>query len=563
MAALPPGRGLWTGGIPGIPAEARYNCWGVSLRTVEDWCWGAEMLMLGGGVGFTIAGSALPPLPAGLAGKPISILCSPDHPDAAEVGADGAGLGEGVEVFAVPDTRRGWVEALRRLFAAAWEGRPFAADVGQIRRRGARIHTFGGTACGPGPLVHLLRSVWAILVGAAGRALTSVEMLDVTNLVGLCIKSGNVRRSALIVLGDRADVEFRRAKHDWAAVLSHRHTSNNSLVFERYEDFDGFDWSGLVADLSAYGEPGLVNLARIRETDPRAVAINPCGEVPLHDREACNLAEVFPAVCAREGLDVAEVARLATRYALRQRLEPLDDPEADEARRRNMRLGVALGGVCDARLGRDRTRDLYRIVRQEADAYADALGVARPSAVTTVKPSGTISLLNDSAPGMHARWAPFYLRRVRISRMEPVAEALREAGVPCEPCVYDASGQTLVFAFPTRAPSGALTTQTQTLRSQFERQAMLQDVWADNAVSATITYEEGEEAELAGLLAEYAPRLKSTSCLRQSHGYAQAPYATISEADYLRLSAGIRADHPLAAGEIEADECAGGACPIR
>lgn len=563
-AALPPGRGLWTGGVAGIPADARYNCWGVRLRTAEDWCWGANMLMLGGGVGFTIAGARLDPLPERSRIARCEVFCSPLHPDVREVGPDAPGAAAyGEAAWLVPDTREGWVEALRRLFRAAWEGRDFRVDVSEIRPRGSRIRTFGGVACGPGPLVHLLRSVWRILVGAAGRALTSVEMLDVTNLIGLCIKSGNVRRSALIVLGDRDDADFRRAKHDWSAVLSHRHTSNNSIVFERYSDFEGFDWDGLVRDLSQYGEPGLVNFARIHESDPGATSINPCGEVPLHDREACNLAEIFPAVAMRAGLDVGEVARLTTRYALRQRLEPLLDPEADEARTRNMRLGVALGGVCDFAYSDRFARGLYRTVRQEADAYADALGVARPNAATTVKPSGTISLLNDSAPGMHARWSPYYVRRMRISANEPIAEALREAGVPCEPCAYDATGHTLVFAFPSRAPSGAPTTRSQTLRAQFARQLSLQESWADNAVSATLTYSEGQEAELAGLLAEYAPRLKSTSCLLQTHGYAQAPYEAISADEYARLYSQIDHSHPLAAGDVEVDECAGGACPIR
>lgn len=577
MAALPPGRGLWTGGIPGIPADARYNCWGVDLRSPEDWCWGAEMLMLGGGVGFTIAHADLPALPAGLMEAHLDLGCRVDHPDFAEAEpllVDRGAFADrgafeylrqtirGPEAWVCPDTRQGWVDALRRLFAAAWEGRGLRVDLSQIRPRGARIRTFGGIACGPGPLAHLLRSVWRILRGAAGRKLSSVEMLDVTNLIGLCIKSGNVRRSALIVLGSAADQDFRRAKHDLAAVMSHRHTSNNSIIFNDYADFEGFDWSGLVADLSAWGEPGLVNFARIRETDPGAVAINPCGEVPLHRREACNLAEIFPAVAARAGLNVREVARLVTRYALRQRLEPLLDAEADEARTRNMRLGVALGGVCDFAWTPAFGRGLHAVVREEADAYARDLGVERPIAVTTVKPSGTISLLNDSAPGMHARWAPYYLRRIRVSEADPVVEGLRAAGVPWEVCAYDATGRTLVFAFPERAPEGALTVQTQTLRDQLQRQLELQD-WADNAVSATISYHEGQEDELAGLLREYAPRLKSTSCLRVSHGYAQAPYEEISAADYARIRAGISTSSTLLGGSLEIDECAGGACPIR
>lgn len=216
-----------------------------------------------------------------------------------------------------------------------------------------------------------------------------------------------------------------------------------------------------------------------------------------------------------------------------------------------------------------RVREWARTVREEADTYAAALGVARPIAVTTVKPSGTISLLNGSSPGMHAPWAPYYLRRSRIARYEPIAEALQEAGVPCEPCDYDSTGQTLVFAFPSKAPGGAdrPTVQSQSLRAQFERQAFLQQEWADNSVSATISFDpSSERAQLADLLREFVPRLKSTSCLPTAHGYTQAPYEAIDAATYHRLAATVRHDHPLstvAEDGLAVDECAGGACPIR
>lgn len=560
-ACLPSGRGLWTGGVAGIRAEARRNCWAVSLRSIEDWCWCADMLMLGGGVGVTLLGDESLPVVARGAGI-LRIVCRADHPDVAEVSPDAPG---GPAVL-VPDSREGWVYvALRRVLEAAWRGEDLTLDVSPIRERGARIRTFGGIACGPGPLVRLLREVWAVVRGAAGRRLTSVERLDVTNWIGVCVKSGNVRRSALIVLGQPGDSGFRRAKTDWEAVRSHRHTSNNSIALETREQAEGLDYVGLVEDLIHYGEPGLVNLWRCRLSDPGVRGINPCGEVPLWDREACNLVEVFPARCLAQGRAVDLVARLAARYCLRQSLAPFEDFEAEGVRARNMRLGVGLGGVCDFDVD---WKEVYRwrsAVRREACDYADALEVARPIATTTVKPSGTISLLLGSSPGMHADHSPFYLRRSRIARYEPIAEALLEAGVPCEPCVYDSTGQTLVFAFPTASPART-TSKSQTLRDQFERQLALQTHWADNSVSATITFAPDERHTLADLLREFAPRLKSTSCLPSAHGYAQAPYEEISPQDFKHLHAQIRHDHPLTSvrGEgLEVDECAGGACPIR
>lgn len=563
--ALPPGRGLWTGGVEGIPADARYNCWATSLRSLDDWCWTANQLMLGGGVGVGLAEIGSMDVVASGDAK-LTVLCGEGHPNFGEVQPDqNIVVGFDTKVFTVPDSREGWVEALRRVLTAAWAGKSLIVDVSQVRARGERIRTFGGIACGPGPLTDLLRNAYSIVRGAAGRKLRSVEALDITNYIGKCIKAGNVRRSALIVLGDAQDQEFRDAKKDWEAVKSHRHTSNNSIVFRSWAQIQSFDWASLVEDNITFGEPGILNLPLIWQTDPGVTGINPCGEIPLHNREACNLAEVFPAFF-EENTDPALAFRLVTRYSLRQRLTPLSDPEAEAVRVKNMRVGVGLGGLCDFDWEPSQLASWYRECRQEATSYAQELGVATPNAVTTVKPSGTISLLNGSSPGIHAPWSPFYIRRTRIAKNDPLAGAMMEAGVPWEMDVYDSTGNTYVFSFPTKAPHTRVTVQTQNIRDQFERQRQVQEAWADNAVSATLSFDpETEREELAKCLGEYVPYLKSTSCLAKSgHGYVQAPYEACSQEDYEKMYAQINHAHPLTkGGEIEVDECTSGACPIR
>lgn len=562
--ALPPGRGLWTGGVEGIPADARYNCWYTTLYDVDDWCWTANQLMLGGGVGVGLGElSSLPTVRDN--DSRFAIWCKSDHPDHAEVNPEGPEFLNGsTPVYEVEDSRQGWVKALRTALTAAFEGYDQVIDVSKVRQRGSLIRTFGGVACGPGPLTHLLRSAWNIVRGAKGRRLTSVECLDITNHIGLCIKSGNVRRSALIVLGQSHDQEFRDAKKDWEAVASHRHTSNNSIVFRSKEQIQGFDWKGLVNDNIEFGEPGILNLPLVWKTDPGARGVNPCGEQALHDREACNLAEVFPAQF-EDGMDPATAFRLITRYCLRVRLDPLTDPKSQEVGERNMRVGVGLGGICDFDWTPATLAEWYGIVRKEADQYADELGVNRPITTTTVKPSGTISLLNESSPGIHAPHADYYIRRTRIAKNDPMAQAMMEAGVPFEEEVYDKSGHTWVFSFPTKASHTKVTAQNETIRQQFERQAAVQEWWADNAVSATLNFDpDTERAELAQCLEEFVPRLKSTACLPKAHGYAQAPYEAIDEATYKQMAGRINHEHKLVnAGDIEVEECAGGVCPIR
>jgi ribonucleoside-triphosphate reductase len=561
MQALPPGRGLWVGGVPGIPAEARFNCYYTTLYDYLDWGWVANMLMLGGGVGVGLNEIAALPVVQRHSMADLKIECSITHPNVLEVVPDFVQRGGGF--WDVPDSRDGWVTALTATLKAAFEGKDLSLDVSGIRPRGARIKTFGGTACGPGPLVDLLRSTWNIVRGAQGRKLSSVEALDITNYIGKCIKSGNVRRSALIAIGNPADQDFRDAKKDMNAVMSHRHTSNNSIAFNSFAQFENFDWKGLAMDNILYGEPGILNLALGRRTDPGAMGVNPCGEQLLHDREACNLAEVFPANFDGS-VDKVVIFKLVARYCLRQRLTPLLDAQSELVGQKNMRIGVGLGGICDF----DWTEDLLalwaRVVREAANEYADELKVSRPLTTTTVKPSGTISLLCGSSPGMHAPFDEYYIRRTRHAVDDPMTESLMEAGVTCEPDQYDSSGKTLVFTFPMKAKHTKVTVQSETTLQQFERQLAVQDAWADNAVSCTISFDKNNPDELAGCLEKFVPRLKSTSCLPREHGYVQAPYESIDRSRFEQLSATINFGARLAkGGDFEVDECTSGVCPVK
>lgn len=543
--------------VGGMPTG---NCWGGVLTSIDDWCWLANMLMCGGGVGMSLL--EIHNLREVMPGDArMNILCSKSHSNVGEVMPD-VHAGVSTQVI-IDDTRQGWVEALRHTLECAFNNSSLTLNLSSIRPRGTPIKTFGGIACGPGPLASLCREVWAIVRKARGRKLNSVECLDITNHIGVCIKSGNVRRSALIVLGRADDTDFRDAKKSWEAVKSHRHSSNNSIVFDEEDMFRTFDWRQLVEDNAEFGEPGILNLWKIRQTDPLAVAINPCGEIPLHNREACNLAEVFPALIP-EGKRF-ECLKLITRYSLRQRLEPMNDFVAEAARVNNMRIGVGLGGICDFNVDAETLNVWHAYVRGIASLYAQQLGVVSPIATTTVKPSGTISLLNGSSPGIHAPFAPFYMRRTRISKQEPMAEALISAGVPYEPCVYDSTGNTLVFSFPMAAKPGTTNfVSTESVKAQVERQVMVQREWADNAVSTTISFHANEKDELADLLKTYAKEMKSISCLPKAHGYEQPPYEEITELQFREMTSKIDSDHPLTSGgELDTMECEGGVCPVK
>jgi len=573
MQALPPGRGLWTGGVKGMVPDAAFNCWNIQISKPDDWCWVADRLMLGGGVGVSLAKIDTMPVVSSKRDKPfafLDIVCDERHADYKEVidtvyeiEKERKSIGYMQKHrFIVPDSREGWVEALQMVLHAAYRREHIEIDVSRIRKRGSVIKTFGGVACGPGPLVRMLMEIWQIVDGAHGRKLNSVECLDITNHIGFCIKSGNVRRSSLLILGHPYDMDFRNAKKDLAKVLSHRHTSNNSLMFTSEEQIQSFDWYSVANDMALFGEPGIVNMVNVWKTDPFATGFNPCGEQSLWDGEACNLAEVFQAL--RVGaISATRRLTLATRYAMRQRLPALIDPVSDLVGKQNMRIGVALGGLCDFSWTNEQLVSWRDHVIDCADHYADELGVNRPITKTTVKPSGTISLLCGSSPGNHAAFDRYYIRRVRLADNDPMVGAFKEAGLTYEPCVYDKTGHTLVFSFPMQSVA-RVTVKNDSVENQFARQLAVQTSWADNAVSQTITFDKNNIDELADCLRRYVPLLKSTSCLPSDHGYQQPPYESIDEHTFVDMNRAINYNHPLTTeGWIETEECAGGSCPIR
>lgn len=294
--------------------------------------------------------------------------------------------------------------------------------------------------------------------------------------------------------------------------------------------------------------------------------VSNCGEIFLLDRESCNLCEIFPARVFSQGGDIRQALILIARYAFRQRLMAFEDEKTEKTRQRKMRVGVGLGGVCDFQHTAQDLRKWYQVVRDTCDRYANELHVNRPIAVTTVKPSGTLSLLNGSSPGMHAPFAEHYIRRIIIPKDTAIAHALEEANVISEPVAYGNAKNTLVFSFPMHNPNPKVTVQNETVKDQFERQLLLQQNWADNSVSATISFEKEEKDLMTKLMEHYIPQLKSSSFLTRAHGYVQAPYEEISKNTFEKMSNNINHDHRLVhsnADDMDMSDCAGGACPIR
>jgi ribonucleoside-triphosphate reductase len=612
LAWTPPGRGLWISGTSyaAKQGDALVNCWNLdvkpgvyegeeSSKASFPFVMGMDLLMKGGGLGFNATRQNVMKFP--LVSNPLSvhIVCDPHHPNIHEVSA-GPIPQVTHTMIRVEDSREGWYNALRVVIDGHFKKtreRHVVFDVSDIRPFGTKIAGFGGTAAGPGPLVKMLADINALLNDLVGTQMSSVEAVDMMNIIGRCVVAGNVRRSAELALGSADDLAFIAMKQNQEKLMSHRWASNNSIAIDSsFEEFDKIA-QGIIMN----GEPGIVNLelARTRlrlgdtATDDRNLSVtgtNPCGEIVLGDGESCNLAEIYPAIVEEKGFDMERILRLALRYTKRVTCANYSWPTSQAIVSENRRVGVSLSGIRDWML-KHGVRDLetksktldrwYGVVRDEDKQFSAALGIPESVAVTTVKPSGTVSLLNGSSPGLHAHWSPYMIRRVRFQHADPLVDIIKQCGFHVEDDAY--SPNTVVAEFPVAAPNATkrsfVSANDLTIDEQLATQASLQRWWSDNSVSATITFKKDERKKIAPLLREYRDQLKSTSLLAyqdptEDHSYVQPPYESITKERYEEMVAQIDCwPHEMATrlheskkAEFEIvgqDDCIGGACPVR
>lgn len=558
------GRMLWRlgGGMNGKPRADDYvNCWMCDIQSTKDFGWMFERLMLGGGVGFSVD----EPRRLGVA-RPASIT----HEETND--AD----------FIVPDKREGWRELIDRVFEAYFGDKdtPDAMSYSTVlvRPYGSPIKTFGGKASGPGPLIEGVEKICTVLDGAANRYLSSTEVLDICNIIGEIVVSGNVRRSALIALGSPFDLEYLQAKRwDLGDIPSWRAMSNNSIYLEpdQFDDLPDEFWDGYHGN----GEPyGMVNLTAAQrygrmgevKEDYTIVGFNPCAEIGLAHRESCNLADIFlNNIETQEELN--ELALLLYKTQKAVAAAPYLDRVSNEITTRNMRLGMGVTGVVQSLDKIDWLDETYRIVADFDAKWSREIGTNPSIRLTTVKPSGTLSLLAGATPGVHPAFSQYHIRRVRMATTDPLVEYCRMRGFPVEPVRrFDGTedDRTVVVEFPCEFDPDSIFAKNMSAVRQMDIQRTLQRVWSDNAVSTTVYYAKEELPEIQDYLREHWAEMKSISfLLREDHGFDQAPLEEITREEYLdRLKSLKEVGHFHTHGTselLDGEECATGACPIR
>jgi adenosylcobalamin-dependent ribonucleoside-triphosphate reductase len=538
----PPGRGLWVMGTQIVNEQknsaALQNCAFVStnemtkLNPGKPFAFLMEASMLGVGVGFDDKG----------ADKGFEIY----EP-------------KGFSEYVIPDTREGWMESTVALInsylkpeQATWE---FNYD--QIRPYGATIKTFGGTASGPDPLIKLHNHIRSIFVGRAGQQLTRKDIADIGNMIGVCVVSGNVRRSAELLIGRIDDEEFLNLKN--AERFPERNSydpeapgwawmSNNSVAVEV-----GTDFEPIVDGIARNGEPGVIwmdvskKYGRLADApnnkDWRIAGYNPCAEQSLESYEMCTLVETY--LNRHDSLeDYKRTLKFAYLYGKTVTLLPTHWEETNAIMQRNLRIGTSMSGIAnfaDAKgipVLKSWMDEGYAIIKKYDTTYSEWLGVRESIKTTTVKPSGTVSILAGESPGVH--WTPggeHFLRAIRFGNNDPMLPLFKMANYTVEPASESPDTTSVVF-FPIK--SGAKRAEKDvTIFEKMALAATAQRYWSDNSVSVTISFDPEKEAEHIGtVLHMYDGQLKTVSFLPSgNHVYPQMPYTQITEEEYLKATA--------------------------
>jgi ribonucleotide reductase alpha subunit len=560
------GRFLWqmgTGTVDKLGLASLQNCaFTVINEPVRPFTWAMDMLMLGSGVGYNIQKVNVDKLP--IVNPSFS---APTRLDVAD--AD----------FIVPDSREGWVALLGKTLKAAFlsdKKSTFSFSTMNIRGKGAPIKGFGGTASGPEDLCWGINKISEVLEKRVGRNLRPIDCLDIMNIIGAVVVAGNVRRSAQIAIGDADDVEYLLAKRwDMGNIPSWRAMSNNSVVCNDIKDLHEYFWDGY----EGKGEPyGLINLklsrkmGRLGETqypDPDVQGYNPCAEQSLAAYETCCLAEVWlPNVSSYE--EFVDICQLLYRINKHSLALPCHLDETADIVHKNMRMGIGVTGVLQAsEEQKSWLRPAYTQLRYFDNKYSEEHGFPTSVKITTVKPSGTLSLLPGVTPGCHPAYAQYMIRRIRISADHSLVNVCREHGYPVEyQQNFDGSEDhsTVVVSFPFAYPEGTVLASEMTAISQLETVKWLQEVWSDNSVSCTVYYRKEELPEIKKYLAKnYKNNHKSLSFLLHSeHGFKQAPYEEITKEAYDELVSKTRLITKIDEASFDGgDECASGACPVK
>jgi ribonucleoside-triphosphate reductase len=558
------GRFMWQLGtktIDRLGLMSLQNCaFTVVNEPIRPFTWAMDALMLGSGVGYNIQREYVYELPK-LKRKVRIVRKDTNDAD-----------------FIVPDSREGWVKLLRKTLESHFiTGEGFTYSTICVRGKGTPIKGFGGVASGPEELCWGIGEISKLLNSRSGKKVRPIDCLDVMNIIGYIVVAGNVRRSAQIAIGDYDDIQYLEAKRWDLGIPNWRAMSNNSVVCNDISLLPEQFWEGY----NGNGEPyGLINLKLSREIgrsgdtnypDPDVAGYNPCAEQSLGPFETCCLAEIhLPNIESQE--ELIEVAIYLYRINKHSLALPCHAKETEEIVHRNMRMGIGITGYCMATEEQQSwLEETYKELREFDVHYSKEKGFPPSIKLTTVKPSGTLSLLSGVTPGAHPGYSHYHIRRIRMASDSALVQVCKQNGYKIEfQRNFDGSDDTntVVVEFPCKFPENTIVSKDMKALEQLELVKKLQTEWSDNSVSVTIYY---RKEELDGikewLNSNYNNNLKTVSFLLHSeHGFDQAPLEEIDRQKYEDM---VKSVKPITNCEVNEEdikgsfECATGACPIK
>ena len=531
LEVMPSMRALMTAGAAlARDNTAGYNCAYLPVDDMKSFDEAMYILLCGTGVGFSVERdnvNKLPEIPARVQ--------------------------KGEDMLVVHDSKEGWAKALRKLIALLYAGVIPSWDLSKIRPAGARLKTFGGRASGPAPLDNLFNFTVNLFKENEGKKLSGYDCHSLMCKIGEVVVSGGVRRSAMISLSNLSDIRMRHAKTgQWWETAPHMALSNNSVCYTDKPDSMTFlrEWTSLVESKS--GERGIFNRIAAQKQamkygrrDPQHdFGCNPCSEIILRPYQFCNLTEVV----IREGdsyNSICQKVKIATILGTAQSTLT-DFPYLRKVWKKNTEeerlLGVSLTGIMDSMImsGREEHKkhlphilNELRLVAVNTNLeYAKKFNIPPSTAITCVKPSGTVSQLCDSASGIHARHSEFYVRTVRGDNKDPLTQFMINEGIPSESCVMKPD-TTTVFSFPMRSPDTCITRNNMSAIEQLEMWLIYQRHWCEHKPSVTVTVKADEWLDVGAFVYKNFDEMSGVSFLpHEDHVYQQAPYQDINEEQY-------------------------------
>ena len=602
------GRTLWVGStdVAKYYPMANFNC---SFQVVDSFAAFKDifyLLMVGSGVGVRVLKSDVEKLP--MVRTDIEIIHESYTPVPKALRQDSTSLefthNDTVKIL-IGDSKEGWVQALDYFLKVHYSTeyrkiKRIILNYDQVRNKGERLKTFGGTASGHSSMKNMFIKISKVVEKAASRSTTNkvklmpIDCLDIANIIGENVVVGGVRRTAEIVLIDSDDKECIQAKNElykkvdekWVidTEIAHRQMSNNSIYYTQKPTREQLHWH--LEQMRYSGEPGWVNAEAGARRRPNFNGVNPCGEVLLDSKGMCNLTTVNVMGFVKDGKldreELMEAQRLSARAAYRMTCTELEIPEWNAVQQRDKLLGCSLTGWQDMvnalSLSREEQvellQELRQVARNAAKEYARELGQKEPLLVTTIKPEGTISLLPVVSSGVHFSHAPYFVRRIRISSDDPLVKVCEELGYP----VYPEVGQdretcvTKVVEFPVKSPSGRHKGDVSAIE-QLEIYKMFMEHYVDHNCSITVHVRDHEWEEVEQWVWDnWDDTVALTFLSYEDNFYDLLPFEEISEEEYNRRVAEMKPFIPSLISKYEKEEvdydigdegCEGGICPVR